>query len=87
MWCEINCPRASPSPLLIYCGDLEVVCDAILAALRTVCASQRQGGAVVVLALKRNVNNLQQVNPLDFTGETERIRGIYSFTCTEHQQN
>jgi Zn-dependent alcohol dehydrogenase len=64
-----------------------MACDAILAALRTVCASRRQGGAVVVLALKRKVNNRQQVNPFDFIGETERIRGIYSFTCTEHQQN
>ena len=49
-----------------------MVCGAILAALRTVCMSRGQGGAMDVLALKRTPNNLQQVDPLDSTGETER---------------
>ena len=64
-----------------------MVCDAILSALRRVSASRRHGGAVVVLALKRKVNNRQKVNQFDFIGETERIRGIHIFTCTKHRQN
>jgi hypothetical protein len=47
-----------------------MVCDVILVALRTVCMSRVQGGAMDVLALKRTPNNLQQVDPLHSTGET-----------------
>jgi hypothetical protein len=49
-----------------------MVCDVILAPFRTLRASRRQGGTMDVLALKRTLNNLQQVDPLHSTGVKER---------------